>query len=52
VCISTEVEYAHMNGMTVQVNTTMAQLDDMREDDQIQHAMKMYELRNPEKEVL
>ena len=51
VCISTEVEYAHMNGMTVQVNTTMAQLDDMREDDQIQHAMKMYELRNPEKEV-
>jgi hypothetical protein len=24
----------------------------MREDDQIQHAMKMYELRNPEKEVL
>jgi hypothetical protein len=29
----------------------MAQLDDMREDDQIQHALKMYELRNPEKEV-
>jgi uncharacterized membrane protein (DUF4010 family) len=51
VCISTEVEYAHMNGMTVQVNTTMAQLEDIREDDQIQHAMKMYELRNPEKEV-
>tara|TARA_R110002033_G_scaffold165873_1_gene204186 strand:+ start:994 stop:1269 length:276 start_codon:yes stop_codon:yes gene_type:complete len=44
--ISTEVEHASLNGMTVQINTAMAQLDDMREDDGIQYA-----LENIEKEV-
>jgi hypothetical protein len=46
VCISTEVGYACLNGMTVQINTEMAQLDDMRENDGIQYA-----LENIEKEV-
>ena len=36
VCISTEVEHACMNGMTVQINTVMAQLDDMRQDSGIE----------------
>jgi hypothetical protein len=44
--ISTEVEHASLNGMTVQINTAMAQLEDMREDDGIQYA-----LENIEKEV-
>tara|TARA_B110000977_G_C10649906_1_gene327536 strand:- start:26 stop:310 length:285 start_codon:yes stop_codon:yes gene_type:complete len=46
VCISSEVGHACLNGMTVQINTEMAQLDDMREDDGIQYA-----LENIEKEV-
>ncbi len=40
VCISSEVEHACMNGMTVQINTVMAQLDDMREDSAIQYALE------------
>ena len=40
VCISTEVEHACMNGMTVQINTVMAQLDDMREDSGIQYGLE------------
>jgi hypothetical protein len=40
VCISTEVENACMNGMTVQINSVMAQLDDMREDSAIQYALE------------
>jgi len=40
VCISTEVEHACMNGMTVQINTVMAQLDDMREDLGIEYGLE------------
>lgn len=40
VCISSEVEHACMNGMTVQINTVMAQLDDMREDSGIQYGLE------------
>tara|TARA_B100000767_G_C19332936_1_gene356459 strand:+ start:238 stop:519 length:282 start_codon:yes stop_codon:yes gene_type:complete len=40
VCISTEVEHACMNGMTVQINTVMAQLDDMREDSGIEYGLE------------
>jgi hypothetical protein len=40
VCISTEVDNACMNGMTVQINTTMAQLDDMREDSAMEYALE------------
>jgi hypothetical protein len=40
VCISTEVDNACMNGMTVQINTTMAQLDDMRDDSAMEYALE------------
>ena len=40
VCISTEVEHACMNGMTVQINTVMAQLDDMRQDSGIEYGLE------------
>lgn len=38
--IATEVESACMNGPTVQINSVMAQLDDMREDSAIQYALE------------
>jgi len=44
VCISSEVEHACLNGMTVQINTTMAQLDDMREDSAMQYALEKMDL--------
>jgi len=40
VCISTEVDNACMNGMTVQINTTMAQLDDISEDSSMEYALE------------
>ena len=40
VCIETEFSSACLNGARIQVNTTLSDLDDVREDRQIQYALR------------
>ncbi|ANS02978.1 hypothetical protein [uncultured Mediterranean phage uvDeep-CGR0-AD1-C123] len=52
VCLTGDVSYACLNGLSVQINLEQAELDDVMEDSSFQHAFKSFNLSDEDVETV